>query len=211
MAARVLILGGGFAGIGAARALKKADAEVVVVDKHDYHTFQPLLYQVATDLLERTAVGHPLRDLFHDQPNVRVHLDETTGIDLEKREAQFAEMKPISYDYLVLALGAEVNFFGAEGAPEHAFPMYTLADAIRLKEHILRKWEAADKDSELADDGALALVLEMLADATVGDDPARSRDVSLLHRQDHVVLVRLIAALDKQVVRGQPGAPDPQA
>ena len=64
---------------------------------------KPLLYQVATDLLERTAVGHPLRDLFHDQPNVRVHLDETTGIDLEKREAQFAEMKPISYDYLVLA------------------------------------------------------------------------------------------------------------
>jgi NADH:ubiquinone reductase (H+-translocating) len=159
MAARVLILGGGFAGIGAARALKKADAEVVVIDKHDYHTFQPLLYQVATDLLERTAVGHPLRDLFHDQPNVRVHLDETTGIDLEKREAQFAEMKPISYDYLVLALGAEVNFFGAEGAQEHAFPMYTLADAIRLKEHILRKWEAADKDSELAEDGALHVVV----------------------------------------------------
>jgi NADH:ubiquinone reductase (H+-translocating) len=159
MAARVLILGGGFAGIGAARALKKADAEVVVIDKHDYHTFQPLLYQVATDLLERTAVGHPLRDLFHDQPNVRVHLDETTGLDLEKREAQFAEMKPISYDYLVLALGAEVNFFGAEGAPEHAFPMYTLADAIRVKEHILRKWEAADKDSELAEDGALHVVV----------------------------------------------------
>ena len=159
MAARVLILGGGFAGIGAARALKKADAEVVLVDKHDYHTFQPLLYQVATDLLERTAVGHPLRDLFHDQPNVRVHLDETTGLDLEKREAQFAEMKPITYDYLVLALGAEVNFFGAEGAPEHAFPMYTLADAIRVKEHILRKWEAADKDSELAEDGALHVVV----------------------------------------------------
>jgi NADH:ubiquinone reductase (H+-translocating) len=159
MAARVLILGGGFAGIGAARALKKADAEVVLVDKHDYHTFQPLLYQVATDLLERSAVGHPLRDLFHDQPNARVHLDETTGLDLEKREAQFAEMKPMSYDYLVLALGAEVNFFGAEGAPEHAFPMYTLADAIRLKEHILRKWEAADKDSELAEDGALHVVV----------------------------------------------------
>jgi NADH:quinone reductase (non-electrogenic) len=159
MAARVLILGGGFAGIGAARALKKADAEVVLVDKHDYHTFQPLLYQVATDLLERTAVGHPLRDLFHDQPNARVHLDEVKGIDLAKREAQFAELKPLAYDYLVLALGAEVNFFGAQGADEHAFPMYTLADAVRLKEHILRKWEAADKDSELAEDGALNVVV----------------------------------------------------
>ena len=159
MAARILILGGGFGGIGAARALKKADAEVIVVDKHDYHTFQPLLYQVATDLLEQTAVGHPLRDLFHDQPNVRVHLDEATSIDLAKREVQFAEMKPVTYDYLVLALGAEVNFFGAGGAVEHAFPMYTLADAIRLKDHLLRKWEAADKDSELAEDGALNVVV----------------------------------------------------
>ena len=159
MAARVLILGGGFAGIGAARALEKVDAEVILVDKHDYHTFQPLLYQVATDLLEPSAVGHPLRDLFHDQPNVRVHLDEVTGIDLAKREARFAEMKPITYDYLVLALGAEVNFFGSEGAPEHAFPMYTLSDAMRVKDHLLKKWEAADKDAALAEDGALHVVV----------------------------------------------------
>jgi NADH:quinone reductase (non-electrogenic) len=156
---RVVILGGGFAGVGAAKGLKKADVEVVLVDKHNYHTFQPLLYQVATDLLEQTAVGHPLRDLFHDQPNVRVHLDSVTGIDLVKREVQFAEMAPLAYDYLVLALGAEVNFFGAAGAPEHAFPMYTLADAVRLKKHVLEKWEAADKDEALAEDGALHVVV----------------------------------------------------
>ena len=130
---RVLVLGGGFAGVGAARALKKADVDVVIVDKHDYHTFQPLLYQVATALLEPAEVGHPLRDLFDDQKNARVHVDSVTGIDLAGREVQFAEMKPLSYDYLVLGLGAEVNFFGASGAPEHAFPMYTLADAIRLR------------------------------------------------------------------------------
>jgi NADH:quinone reductase (non-electrogenic) len=159
MAARILILGGGFAGIGAARALKKADAEVVVVDKHDYHTFQPLLYQVASDVLEPAEVGHPLRDLFHDQENARVHLDEVTGIDLGRREVTFGEMKPYAYDYLVLALGAEVNFFGTEGASDHAFPMYTLADAIRLKEHVLGKWEAADKDDELASDGALHIAV----------------------------------------------------
>ena len=70
MPERVVILGGGFGGIGAARALKGADAEVMLARQHDYHTFQPLLYQVATDLLDMTAVGHPLRDLFHDQPNV---------------------------------------------------------------------------------------------------------------------------------------------
>jgi NADH:ubiquinone reductase (H+-translocating) len=156
---RVLILGGGFAGIGAARKLKGADVDVVLVDKHDYHTFQPLLYQLATDLLEPSAVGHPLRDLFHEHPNVAVHQDEAVGIDLERREAQFAEMAPIAYDYLVLALGAEVNFFGTKGAAEHGFPMYTLADAVRLKEHVLQKWEAADRDPSLVDDGALNVVI----------------------------------------------------
>src|SRR6476619_3128141 len=107
---RVLILGGGFAGIGAARGLKDAEVEVVLVDKHDYHTFQPLLYQVATDLLDTSAVGHPLRDLFHDQPNAVVHQATVSAVDLDARTAHFSEMAPITYDYLVLALGAEVNF-----------------------------------------------------------------------------------------------------
>jgi len=156
---RVLILGGGFAGIGAARNLKDADVEVVVVDKHDYHTFQPMLYQVATDLLPAETVAHPLRDLFHDQPNARVHKASVTAIDLDKREVQFGEMDALTYDYLVLALGAEVNYFGVEGAAEHAFPMYTLPHAVRLKEHILERWEATDKDTSLVDDGALNVVV----------------------------------------------------
>ena len=90
----VLVLGGGFGGIGAARKLKDADVDVTLIDKHDYHTFQPLLYQVATDLLETTACGHPLRDLFHEQPHVAVHEATVTGIDLARREVQFAEMAP---------------------------------------------------------------------------------------------------------------------
>jgi NADH dehydrogenase len=156
---RVLILGGGFAGIGAAQNLKDADADVVLVDKHDYHTFQPLLYQLATGLLEQTAVGHSLRDLVHGQDNATVHQATVTGVDLDAREVKLAEMPPLTYDYLVLALGAEVNFFGTEGAPEHAFPMYTLADAIRLKDHVLRKWEDADRHPEIVADGALNIVV----------------------------------------------------
>jgi NADH dehydrogenase len=139
--------------------LKDADADVVLVDKHDYHTFQPLLYQVASDLLEPSMVGHPLRDLFHNQPNARVHQDTVTGVDLVRREAQFEKIAPITYDYLVLALGAHVNFFGTEGSEQHAFPMYTLADAMRLKEHILRNWEAADRDPALVEDGILNVVV----------------------------------------------------
>jgi NADH:ubiquinone reductase (H+-translocating) len=155
----VVVLGGGFAGIGAARKLKQAEVDVTLVDKHDYHTFQPLLYQVATDLLETSACGHPLRDLFHEQPNAAVHEATVTSIDLASREVRFAEMAPLTYDYLVLGLGAEVDFFGVEGAPEHAFPMYTLADAVRLRDHILQKWEAADRDPALVEDGALNIVV----------------------------------------------------
>jgi len=156
---RVVVLGGGFAGLGAARKLKGAPVDVVVIDRHNYHTFQPLLYQVATDLLEESSVGHPLRDLFHGQDNARVHNVAVTGIDLDRREVQLDGMEPLAYDFLVLGLGAEVNFFGAEGAPEHAFPMYTLADAVRLKEHILELWEAADRDPSLVEDGALNVVV----------------------------------------------------
>jgi len=156
---RVLVLGGGFAGIGAARKLKDVDVDVVLVDEHDYHTFQPLLYQVATDLLETSAVGHPLRDLFHEHPNAVVHQDRVTGIDLNRREVQFSELEPIAYDYLVLGLGAEVNFFGVEGTTDHAFPMYTLHDAVRLRKHVLRRWEAADRDPALVEDGALNVVI----------------------------------------------------
>ncbi len=156
---RVLVLGGGFGGIGAAQKLKKSPVDVVVVDKHDYHTFQPLLYQVATALLEQPAVAHPIRDLFHDQDNVRVHQDSVTEIDLDARQVRFEELQPQTYDYLVLGLGAQVNFFGVEGAAEHAFPLYTLPDAVRLKEHILRTWSAADRKPELIDDGALNIVV----------------------------------------------------
>jgi NADH dehydrogenase len=156
---RVLVLGGGFGGIGAAQKLRKSDVDVVLVDKHDYHTFQPLLYQVATGLLEQPAVGHPIRDLFHKQDNIRVHQDAVTAIDLDAREVRFGELEPLGYDYLVLALGAEVNFFGVEGAAEHAFPLYTLTDAVRLKNHVLERWEAADRKSELIEDGALNMVV----------------------------------------------------
>jgi NADH:ubiquinone reductase (H+-translocating) len=156
---QVLVLGGGFAGIGAARKLKEAGVDVTLVDWHDYHTFQPLLYQVATDLLETSACGHALRDLFHEQPHVAVHQATVTGIDLAGREVTFAEMAPITYDYLVLGLGARVNFFGVQGTEQNAFPMYTLADAMRLRDHVLRRWEAADKDPALLADGALNVVI----------------------------------------------------
>ena len=156
---RVLILGGGFAGVGAAQKLKDAEADVVLVDRHDYHTFQPLLYQLATGLLDTTGVGHSLRDLLEGHGNATIHKASVTAVDLDRRTASFEELAPISFDYLVLGLGAQVNFFGTEGAAEHAFPMYTLPHAVRLKDHLLERWEAADKDPSLVADGALNVVV----------------------------------------------------
>jgi NADH dehydrogenase len=156
---RVLILGGGFAGVGAAQKLKGADAEVVLVDRHDYHTFQPLLYQLATGLLETTAVGHSLRDLLARHDNTLVHKASVNRIDLGSQTVEFDAIEPIAYDYLVLGIGAEVNYFGTAGAAEHAFPMYTLPHAVRLKDHILERWEAADRDPSLIEDGALNVVV----------------------------------------------------
>src|SRR5215813_9426642 len=156
---RVLILGGGFAGVGAAQKLEDADAEVVLVDRHDYHTFQPLLYQLATGLLETTAVGHSLRDLVERQDNTTVHQATVTAIDLAQREVRFDGIDPMGYDYLVFGLGAEVNFFGTEGAADHAFPMYTLPNAVRLKDHVLERWEAADRDPNLIEGGVLNVVV----------------------------------------------------
>ena len=118
-----------------------------------------MLYQLATGLLETTAVGHSLRDLVKDQDNATIHKAPITEIDLEAKEVRFDGLAPITYDFLVFALGAQVNFFGTEGAAEHAFPMYTLRDAIKLKDHVLERWEAADKDSALVDDGALTVVV----------------------------------------------------
>ena len=155
---RVLILGGGFAGVGAAQKLKEADADVVLVDRHDYHTFQPLLYQLATGLLETTAVGHSLRDLL-SRHDTEVHKAQVTAIDLEQRTVSFDEIEPISYDFLVFGLGAEVNYFGTAGAPDHAFPMYTLPHAVHFKDHLLERWEAADRDPRLIEDGALNVVV----------------------------------------------------
>ena len=151
---RVVILGGGFGGVGAARKLKGVDADVVLIDRHDYHTFSPMLYQVATDLVDPATVGHPLRDLFHEQPNVVVHQTTATTVDLAARSVSFEDMAPITYDYLVLGLGAVVNFFGVPNAAAHAFPLYSLPDAMRLKDHILERWEAADRDPSLIADGA---------------------------------------------------------
>jgi len=198
---RVLILGGGFAGVGAAQKLKDADAEVVLVDRHDYHTFQPLLYQLATGLLDTTAVGHSLRDLLEHHGKATIHKASVTAVDLEAREVAFEGLAPISYDYLVFGLGAEVNFFGTEGAAEHAFPMYTLPHAVRLKDHLLQLWEAADRDPSLVADGALNVVV--VGGGPTGVETAGA--IAELYRGDFAKDYRNVAEEDARITLVEAG------
>ena len=151
----VVILGAGFGGIGALKKLRDANVRITIVDKRDYHTFQPLLYQVATDELGPTDVGFPIRELLHGHKNITYHQAVVKSVDLAQKQVVMDGVAPIPYDYLVLALGAMVNFFGTPGADQYALPLYTMDDAIRLKEHILKTFEAVDKNPALMDDGAL--------------------------------------------------------
>jgi len=137
------------------RELRKSPALVTLVDKNNFHTFQPLLYQVATAELSPTEVGLPVRDMLHDRSDWLFHRASVAGVDLDRREVEVEGMTPIPYDYLVVAIGAVVNYFGTKGAAENAFPLYSMNDAVMLKTHILERFEAVDRDPSLIDDGAL--------------------------------------------------------
>ena len=151
----VVILGAGFAGLGAVKKLRKARVKVTLIDKNDYHTFLPLLYQVATDELAPTMVGFPLREMLDDFPDGQFHAATVTGIELATKRVRAEGLGSLSYDYLVIGLGAVVNFFGTKGAAENSFSLYNMHEAVRLKDHVLERLEAADKDPALVDDGAL--------------------------------------------------------
>jgi NADH dehydrogenase len=156
----VLIVGGGFAGVGCARRLAPHDdVKVTLVDRNNYHQFQPLLYQVATCQLAGTDIAYSLRRLFRNRPNVDVHLGEVTAVDPAARTVTTAEGERLSADAIVLAAGSQPNFFRTPGAAEHAFPLYALDDATRLRSRILSVFEDAARDPELIDRGALNFVV----------------------------------------------------
>jgi NADH dehydrogenase len=156
----VVIVGGGFAGLGCAQKLAdRDDVHVTLIDRNNYHQFQPLLYQVATSQLAGTDIAHSLRDVFADQDNVDVHLAEITGVDTATRTVTTADGGSWTGDVLVMAAGSQPNFFGTSGAPENSFPLYSLDDATRLRSRILGLFEQVDRDPSLVDRGALNIVV----------------------------------------------------
>ena len=157
---RVLIVGGGFAGLGCAQHLADhADIDVTLIDRNNYHQFQPLLYQVATSLLAPTDIANSLREVFAGQDNVDVKLAEVTAIDPARRTVTTADGDSWTGDALVLAAGSQPNFFGTPGAAEYTFPLYSLDDATTLRSRILGLLEQVDRNPTLVDRGALNFVI----------------------------------------------------
>jgi NADH dehydrogenase len=156
----VVIVGGGFAGLGCAQRLAKHDdVRVTLIDRNNYHQFQPLLYQVATSQLAPSDIAHSLRSVFADQKNVDVKLAEISALDPATRTVTSTDGERWEADVLVLAAGSQPNFFGTPGASESSFPLYSLDDATRLRSRILGIFEQVDRDPKLVERGALNFVI----------------------------------------------------
>ncbi len=146
---KVVIIGAGFGGLWAARKFAQTRADVLVIDRNNYHTFFPLLYQVAAAELEPEDIIYPVRSILHTYSNIQFLLGEVSGIDFSQRKVKIGSQS-IIYDYLILSMGSKPLFFGVDGAAEHALPLRTLDDAVQLRNHILCRFEAANYETNEA-------------------------------------------------------------
>ncbi|MHB8112372.1 MAG: NAD(P)/FAD-dependent oxidoreductase [Bellilinea sp.] len=138
----VVIVGGGFGGLRAARRLAKAPVRITLLDRNNYHLFQPLLYQVATAGVSPTDVAYPLRSIFRRQKNLEYQMTEVTRVDLNNRRLETTNGS-LDYDYLILAVGGETNYFGLESVAVNAFGLKGLEDASPIRDHLLHLFERA--------------------------------------------------------------------
>jgi NADH dehydrogenase len=139
---RIIIVGAGFAGLRLAQDLENSPYEVFLIDKNNYHQFQPLMYQVATARLEPSSISFPLRKVFQRSKNVRIRIAEVTGVDTNTKTLH-TNIGDYQYDYLVLAQGCKTNYFGNESLEKCAFPMKSVPEAIQLRNRILQTFEDA--------------------------------------------------------------------
>ncbi len=140
---RIVIIGGGFGGISLAKKLKDLDAQVVLIDRHNYHTFQPLLYQVSTSGLEPDSIAYPIRKVLKKLKNFHFRLASVEKINPDTKEIK-TNIGELTYDYLVLATGTKTNFFGNKNIEKHSMPMKTVPQALNIRSLMLQNFEKAD-------------------------------------------------------------------
>src|SRR5260370_31480662 len=151
---RIIIVGAGFGGLAAAKALKKTPAEVVLIDRTNHHAFQPSLYQVATSVLTPSQIATPIRGIFRNQKNTIVIMGEVTGVDRDQKCVFVSDADrqnvPITYDYLILATGASHSYFGHNEFAEYAPGLKSLGDAEAARNKILQAFELAEAEEDPA-------------------------------------------------------------
>lgn len=178
---RVAIIGAGFGGIQAARAFANEPVRITLVDRHNYHLFQPLLYQVATSGLSTDEIAYPIRSIFQKQQNLEFHLGEVVSIDPRSKTVHFPD-ETLTYDYLILAAGGVTNYFGNDQLAAHSFGLKNLKDAVRLRNHILGQFEKACHETDPAKKKAA------LTFAIVGGGPSGVESSGALSELVHLLL-----------------------
>src|ERR1700675_923842 len=149
---KIVIVGGGFGGLAAAKALRNVPAKIILIDRTNHHVFQPLLYQVATSVLSPGQIGSPIRGILRNQKNTTVILGEVTGVDKDQKCVFVSDSDrqnvPIAYDYLILATGASHSYFGHNEFEQFAPGLKTLADAVAIRNKILQAFEQAEAEED---------------------------------------------------------------
>jgi len=155
---RIVILGAGFAGLQLARQLSNTAYDITLIDRYNYHQFQPLFYQVATARLEPSSISFPLRKIFQRKKNIRIRMAEVSEIQAENNTVK-TDVGDFHYDYLVVATGCTTNFFGNKEIAQHAFPMKSTTEAMALRNRILLNFEDAINATEQELEGIMNIVV----------------------------------------------------
>ncbi len=186
----VVIVGGGFGGLGVAKRLRRAPVRVTVIDRHNHHLFQPLLYQVAMAGLSPGDIAYPIRSILRRQANTRVLLGKVTAADLVTRTVCIEDAEPVRYDYLVLAPGVGNSYFGHEDWQRDAPALKTLEDALEIRRRVLLAFERAEHET---DDAARAALMTFVV---VGGGPTGVELAGALADIARTVLVSDFRAID---------------
>jgi len=197
MGERILVLGGGLAGVACALELADEGLEVTLVDRNDYHQFQPLLYQVASSQLPAEDIARPHRTIFKDHPSIDVVTAQVTDVDLSEHTLKLADGSTLQASHLVMAAGAQPNYFGVPGAAMHAFPLYSVADADRLRLHLQELLGAAIEDPESVEPGSIDVVVVGGGPTGVETTGALAELMLALHESAQVAVPSRITLVDR--------------
>jgi NADH:quinone reductase (non-electrogenic) len=191
---RVAIVGGGFGGVYAARALRNQPVDVTIVDRRNHHLFQPLLYQVATAALSPGEIAYPIRAIFRRNANVRVILDEVIAVDADARQLVLSDGR-LDYDFLILAAGAENSYFGHDEWQANAPALKSLEEALEIRRRILLAFEKAEREADLQ------RKRELLTFVIIGGGPTGVEMAGAIAEISRQVMVSDFRAIDPRQTR----------